>query len=89
MQVKASHILVTTLEAAQNLHTQITEGASFGDLAKQHSSCPSGANGGDLGLFGRGQMVPAFEHATFDLPVGAVSQPVETQFGYHLILRAQ
>jgi peptidyl-prolyl cis-trans isomerase C len=87
MQVQASHILVGTLAEAQTLATQITEGASFAELAKTNSKCPSNANGGSLGTFGRGQMVPEFETATFALPVGGLSAPVQTQFGYHLIHR--
>jgi peptidyl-prolyl cis-trans isomerase C len=87
MQVKASHILVNTLEEAVTLSEQIKEGVSFDQLARQHSKCPSGRNGGDLGQFGPGQMVKPFEEATFGLPVGAYSAPVQTQFGYHLIFR--
>lgn len=86
-QVSASHILVPTLERANELHKQITEGASFEDLAKVNSNCPSRANGGALGAFGKGQMVPEFETATFALEVGALSIPVQTQFGFHLIKR--
>ena len=85
--VTASHILVSSLDEAQNLKNQITEGASFSDLASQHSLCPSKGAGGNLGQFGRGMMVPPFEQATFDLPIGSVSEPVQTQFGYHLIHR--
>jgi len=87
MQVRASHILVPTMEQALSLHKQISEGADFAALARAHSKCPSGHNGGDLGEFGPGQMVPPFEQATFTTPVGSVSQPVQTQFGYHLIHR--
>lgn len=86
-QVTARHILVDTLEEAQSLATQISEGIDFGQLAQQHSKCPSGANGGSLGTFGRGQMVQPFENVSFDLPVGGLSEPVQTQFGYHLINR--
>ena len=87
MLVTASHILVPTLEQAQNLKTQITEGGDFGTLAQQFSSCPSRARGGDLGQFGPGQMVAPFQDATFALPVGGLSEPVQTQFGWHLIKR--
>lgn len=87
MIVSASHILVPTLEQAQTLKTQITEGADFGSLAQQHSSCPSRARGGDLGQFGPGQMVAPFQDATFALEVGGLSEPVQTQFGWHLIKR--
>ena len=61
-------------------------GADFAALAKQHSQCPSGQKGGDLGFFGRGQMVPAFEAAAFEQPVGEVGECVDTNFGSHLIL---
>lgn len=88
MQVRAKHILVSTLAEAMEARERITESdESFSDVAKQISKCPSGQNGGDLGMFGAGQMVKPFEDATFSLPVGAISQPVQTQFGYHLILR--
>lgn len=87
MLVTASHILVPTLEQAQNLKTQISEGADFGSLAQQFSSCPSRARGGDLGQFGPGQMVAPFQDATFALEVGGLSEPVQTQFGWHLIKR--
>ena len=86
-QVTARHILVGTLEEAQSLATQINEGADFGALAQQHSKCPSGQNGGDLGSFRRGQMVQPFEDVSFGLDVGGLSEPVQTQFGYHLINR--
>jgi peptidyl-prolyl cis-trans isomerase C len=86
-QVRASHILVQSLSEAVNLQEQIKGGADFGQLASQHSKCPSGRNGGDLGPFGRGQMVKPFEDATFALEVNGLSQPIQTQFGYHLIKR--
>lgn len=85
MQVKASHILVPTKEEAESLKAKIASGESFEDLAKQHSKCPSGKEGGDLGFFGRGQMVPEFETAAFTTEPGKVSDPVQTQFGWHLI----
>lgn len=83
--VKASHILVDQEEKAQELLNQIKDGASFEELASGNSSCPSSARGGDLGEFGRGQMVPEFEEAAFALNVGEVSDVVKSQFGYHLI----
>ena len=86
-QVRASHILVQTLDQANTLKQQIAEGADFGQVAATHSKCPSGRNGGDLGVFSRGQMVKPFEDAAFAAPVGAVTDPVQTQFGYHLIKR--
>lgn len=82
----ASHILVKTESEAADLKQQIADGASFGDLAKAHSQCPSGKDGGSLGQFGQGAMVPEFDAVIFsDLPVGEVSEPVKTQFGFHLI----
>jgi peptidyl-prolyl cis-trans isomerase C len=87
MQVTASHILVQTLDEANSLLVQINEGASFEELAAKHSKCPSGQRGGDLGPFGRGRMVKPFEDTAFATEVGAISQPVKTQFGYHIIKR--
>jgi peptidyl-prolyl cis-trans isomerase C len=84
--MKASHILVSTLEQAQSILAE-ANALNFGQLASQHSSCPSRARGGDLGEFGPGQMVQPFEQATLATPVGAISQPVQTQFGFHLIHR--
>ncbi len=84
-QIRASHILVDTKEQADSLKKQIDGGADFAALAEKHSSCPSSENGGDLGFFGRGMMVKPFEDAAFALSVGAVSGPVQTQFGWHLI----
>lgn len=83
--VKASHILVYSKAEADAIKAKIDKGASFEDLAKRYSKCPSGENGGDLGYFGRGQMVKEFEFAAFDLPIGQVSEPVRTEFGWHLI----
>ena len=84
-KVRASHILVKTEQEAIKLLGRIRSGESFDDLAKKHSECPSGKNCGDLGFFGRGQMVKAFEDAAFSMEVGQVSTPVKTQFGFHLI----
>ena len=84
--MRASHILVSSLDQANALLAEATA-LNFGQLAMQHSSCPSKARGGDLGDFGPGQMVKPFEDATVATPVGAISQPVQTQFGYHLIHR--
>ena len=86
-QVRASHILVPTLAEAVNLKEKITAGEDFAAVARSFSKCPSGQNGGDLGPFGQGQMVKPFEDATFALPVGRISEPVQTQFGYHIIHR--
>jgi len=87
MQVRASHILVSTLAEAVDLQEKIANGADFAELAKAHSSCPSKANGGDLGPFGRGMMVKPFEDAAFGSDIGKVVGPVQTQFGYHLVKR--
>lgn len=86
MKVRASHILVKTEEEANKLYEEISAGADFAELAAEHSLCPSGRNGGDLGFFGRGMMVKPFEDAAFELEVGGLSKPVETQFGWHLIV---
>lgn len=100
--VQASHILLmykgsarstasrSKEEAAEligQLKTQIDGGADFGGLAKQHSDCPSKAKGGDLGQFGRGQMVGPFETAAFGMGVGETSDVIETDFGYHIVRR--
>ena len=87
MKVKARHILVPTLNEAVEVFNKITEGEDFGMVARKLSKCPSGQNGGDLGEFGQGQMVKPFEDATQATPVGSISRPVQTQFGYHLIHR--
>jgi len=84
--VEASHILVDTEEKANEILAEIkAETISFEDAARKYSSCPSSSNGGALGEFGRGQMVPEFDTAVFAMNVGEVSEPVKTQFGYHLI----
>ena len=81
----ARHILVDTEDQAQSLKDQIEGGADFADLAKQHSSCPSGQRGGELGEFGPGMMVKEFDEVVFSADVGTVQGPVKTQFGYHLL----
>ena len=86
MEVRASHILVKDENAAKKLKYDLDSGANFGIIAKKHSLCPSRENGGDLGFFRKGQMVKPFEDAAFSLPVGVVSAPVKTKFGYHLIV---
>ena len=84
--VSASHILVDSEEKANELLAKITAGeVSFEDAARENSSCPSSREGGSLGEFGRGQMVPEFDTACFDMEVGELRGPVQTQFGYHLI----
>jgi peptidyl-prolyl cis-trans isomerase C len=84
-KARARHILVKTKEVCENLKTQLTEGAEFAALASQHSQCPSGREGGDLGEFRPGQMVPEFDRVVFSCPVGTVQGPVKTQFGWHLL----
>ncbi|MBN1169734.1 peptidylprolyl isomerase [Candidatus Micrarchaeota archaeon] len=84
--VRASHILVDNEKTARKLKQEIENGADFVMMAKRHSLCPSKENGGDLGEFGKGAMVKEFEDAAFSLNVGKISDPVKTQFGYHLIL---
>jgi peptidyl-prolyl cis-trans isomerase C len=84
-RASARHILVSTEKACEDLKTQIAGGADFAKLAAQHSSCPSGRDGGNLGEFGPGQMVPEFDKVVFSAPVGEVQGPVKTQFGWHLV----
>lgn len=85
-EVRAQHILVATQEEAAKIKSEIESGTiTFEDAAKKYSQCPSKANGGDLGYFGRGMMVKEFETASFDGETGKVSNPVQTQFGWHLI----
>lgn len=84
--IRASHILVESEELAQEILQQINDGADFAELAKEHSTDPgSGARGGDLDFFGRGQMVPSFDEAAFSLEEGEVSDIVQSDFGYHII----
>ena len=85
--VRASHILVDTKDEALSIKNEIDNGKiTFADAAAKYSKCPSGQRGGALGVFGRGQMVKPFEDAAFSLPLNTVSEPVRTQFGYHLII---
>ncbi|RME28272.1 MAG: parvulin peptidyl-prolyl isomerase [Deltaproteobacteria bacterium] len=101
-RVRASHILLMykgsarstatrskeeALAGIRDLQQQLSQGADFAALARAHSDCPSGASGGDLGFFGRGQMVPEFEQAAFSMQPGEVSDVIETAFGYHLVAR--
>ena len=100
--VRASHILLMyagsarssatrskaeALSQINDISAKLAGGADFAELAKAHSDCPSNSRGGDLGQFGRGQMVKPFEEAAFGMEVGQVSGVVETDFGYHLIKR--
>nr|BAT27783.1 peptidyl-prolyl cis-trans isomerase [Aureimonas frigidaquae] len=85
-EVHARHILVDTKEEADSIIARLDKGETFADLARELSKDPSSQNGGDLGTFGKGRMVPAFEEAAFALEPGSHSQtPVETQFGWHVI----
>ncbi len=81
----ARHILVDTEEQCQELKQQIENGSDFAEVAKEHSSCPSGRSGGDLGEFGPGQMVKEFDEVVFSGDLNTVHGPVKTQFGYHLL----
>ncbi|MDG1505103.1 MAG: peptidylprolyl isomerase [Planktomarina sp.] len=85
-EYQASHILMETEDEAREILTLLDEGADFATLAQEHSTGPSGPRGGDLGWFGKGQMVPDFENAVLSMAPGAYAGPVQTQFGYHLIL---
>jgi peptidyl-prolyl cis-trans isomerase C len=84
-KIRASHILVDKHSQALKVLEELKSGRDFKELARKHSTCPSGKRGGDLGFFGQGQMVKEFERAAFALNVGEVSEPVKTQFGYHII----
>ena len=81
----ARHILVSTAPQAEDIKAQIAAGGDFATLAREHSTCPSGARGGDLGEFSPGQMVKEFNDVCFTKEIGVVHGPVQTQFGYHLI----
>jgi peptidyl-prolyl cis-trans isomerase C len=103
-QIRASHILINHADAPQAntqlsaedameqikaLKTEIEGGMPFEKVAGEHSDCPSAKQGGDLGNFGRGAMVPEFDQAAFELEVGGISEVIETVFGYHLIYRTE
>ena len=81
----ARHILVATEQQCNDIKQQIADGADFADMAKSHSQCPSSSQGGALGQFRPGQMVPEFDQVVFNEPVGMVHGPVKTQFGFHLV----
>jgi len=101
--IRASHILLmytgsmrSTASRSQDeaeslinqIKSELDDGGNFAELARTHSDCPSGSEGGDLGVFGQGMMVPEFEQVAFDLNVGDVSDVVDTPFGYHIIRRS-
>ncbi|MBT8084174.1 MAG: peptidylprolyl isomerase [Woeseia sp.] len=81
----ARHILVDSEDQCQQLKNEIEGGADFADVAKQHSTCPSGQRGGELGEFGPGMMVKEFDAVVFSADLNKVEGPVKTQFGYHLL----
>lgn len=85
MEWKSSHILVGDQNLARKLRQELKEGGRFAELARNHSTCPSKSRGGDLGWFGPGSMVKAFEDAVRKTGIGSVTGPVHTQFGYHII----
>ena len=84
-KASARHILVDTEDQCNTLKQQIADGADFADVAKQNSSCPSGASGGELGEFSPGMMVREFDEVVFSAPLNEVQGPVKTQFGFHLL----
>lgn len=84
-QASARHLLVDTEEQCLALKAEIEAGKDFAEVAKEHSNCPSKAQGGELGSFGRGQMVPEFDEVVFSAELNKVQGPVKTQFGYHLL----
>ncbi|MBN2286260.1 MAG: peptidylprolyl isomerase [Tissierellales bacterium] len=85
-RVSARHILVKEESEINEIREKIIEGLEFSNAAEQYSTCPSKKSGGNLGAFEKGKMVPEFEAAAFSLPVGELSQPIKTQFGFHLIM---
>ncbi|WP_144391712.1 peptidylprolyl isomerase [Pleionea sediminis] len=85
VRATARHLLVDSEDKCNEIKEKIENGADFAEMAKEHSSCPSSRNGGDLGEFGRGQMVKEFDEVVFSAPVNTVQGPVKTQFGFHLL----
>ena len=84
-KVRARHILVSSKEDCEDLKSQIEGGADFAQVAKNHSQCPSGKQGGDLGEFGKGEMVREFDEVVFTAEIGKVHGPIKTDFGFHLL----
>ncbi|MEW6358873.1 MAG: peptidylprolyl isomerase [Planctomycetota bacterium] len=84
-KARARHILVKSREKCEAIKVQIISGADFAQMARQHSQCPSGKQGGDLGEFSPGEMVPEFDRVVFSEEVGKVHGPIQTQFGFHLV----
>ena len=81
----ARHLLVESEELCNELKQRIADGEKFEDMAKEYSTCPSGSQGGDLGHFSQGQMVPEFDKVVFNDAINVVHGPVKTQFGFHLL----
>ena len=81
----ARHILTKTEDECLKIKKQIENGADFADMARKHSECPSGKQGGNLGEFCEGDMVPEFDEVVFNKELGVIHGPIKTQFGYHLI----
>ena len=88
-KVHCAHILVKTETEAKKILERLGKGEKFSNIAKEISLCPSGKRGGDLGAFGRGQMVKEFETAAFSLQKGQISPIVKTKFGYHVVKRLE
>ena len=88
-KIHCAHILVKTEQEARTVLDQLNKGGSFSKIALEKSLCPSKKKGGDLGIFGRGAMVREFEQAAFNLQRGQTSQPVKTEFGWHVIKRLE
>jgi peptidyl-prolyl cis-trans isomerase C len=86
-EIRVSHILVEHEYEIGDIRRKLDQGEEFAALASKFSRCPSAKAGGDLGFFGRGRMVEAFDEAAFNLTVNEISKPVRTRFGYHLIRR--
>ncbi|MFX1411194.1 MAG: peptidylprolyl isomerase [Promethearchaeota archaeon] len=86
-KMKASHILIDKLSKAQELYEDLKVGGNFENLARQFSKCSSKKRGGNLGEFGKGDMVPEFWNACIELKIGEISRPIKSQFGYHIIKR--
>ena len=84
-RAKARHILVETEDACNDLKTKIEGGEDFAAIARANSKCPSSQNGGDLGEFGQGDMVPEFDQVVFSGELNKVHGPIKTQFGFHLL----
>lgn len=85
LRASARHILVESKEACEKIKAELAAGADFAEMAHEHSQCPSANQGGELGEFGPGEMVPEFDAVVFSGQIGKVYGPVQTQFGYHLI----